>query len=51
MPLATFADDAVPDPVMVKFSPPCKALKLLMVDPAAVVLASYCLASVAFNGL
>ena len=48
---ATFADDAVPDPVIVKFSPPWSASKLLSVDPAAVALASYCLASVAFNGL
>ena len=43
MPFATFLDAAVPDPVIVKVSPPCKASKLLNVEPAAVVVASYCL--------
>ena len=50
MPFATFLDAAVPDPVIVKVSPPCKASKLLNVEPADVVVASYCLARVAFNG-
>ena len=29
MPFATFLDVTVPDPDMVKVSPPCKALKLI----------------------
>ena len=50
IPLATLALAAVPEPVIVKVSPPCNASKLLKVDPADVVVASYCRAKVAFNG-
>ena len=49
IPFATFLDAAVPEPDIVKVSPPCKASKLLNVEPADVVVASYCLANVAFN--
>ena len=51
IPLATLALAAVPEPVITRFSPPCKASKLLSVEPADVVVASYCRAKVAFNGL
>ena len=50
MPLATLSLAAVPEPLNVNVSPPCRASNELRSEPAAFVVPSYCLASVALRG-